>query len=257
MNRLPCILALLLAPSVTVSAAEPWADPALPVSDGLFVWLDASRQNAARQVMKRPRLSDGAPVEQWHDGSGGARHVVQQKDEAQPRFHAVGDDAVIRFDGRNDALQWTGPGGERDEVTVFLVANPYVNPGNFRGFLALSAEAKNDYTSGLTIDLGPGASQRFETLNPEGVGFGGARDAMSDAFDFGTFHRITLVAAAGEGAARLFIDGELSGRRDRAPSKFHMDRLTVGARFVNNAGPPHLHGFLEGDIAEVLVYNRA
>ncbi|MGH9172850.1 MAG: DUF7133 domain-containing protein, partial [Vicinamibacterales bacterium] len=28
-------------------------------------------------------------------------------------------------------------------------------------------------------------------------------------------------------------------------------------RFVNNAGPPHLHGFLEGDIAEVLVYNRA
>src|SRR5258707_8957079 len=37
-----------------------------------------------------------------------------------------------------------------------------------------------------------------------------------------------------------------------------MDELTVGARcFSNTPEQPHTQGFLDGDIAEVLIFNRA
>ena len=35
-----------------------------------------------------------------------------------------------------------------------------------------------------------------------------------------------------------------------------MDRLTVGARFYNNGGPPQVDGYLRGEIAEILIYDR-
>ena len=35
-----------------------------------------------------------------------------------------------------------------------------------------------------------------------------------------------------------------------------MDQLTVGARYYTNGGPPQVRGFLAGDIAEVLIYDR-
>ena len=36
-----------------------------------------------------------------------------------------------------------------------------------------------------------------------------------------------------------------------------MDDLTVGARFYNNGGKAGVRDFLEGDLAEILVFDRA
>jgi putative heme-binding domain-containing protein len=183
--------------------------------------------------------------------------VTQPEAEAQPRLVKVADRFVVQFDGVNDFLQKPGTGVECDEATVILVAAPLANPGAFRAFLATNREQQNDFTSGLTIDQSHASTQRFEVINPEGRGFQGARDLMSDAHDFGTWHTITVTAAVGEKGTTLHIDGGLNGTRERTASKISLDQLTVGARCHNFGAPAVVQGFLEGGIAEVLIYGRA
>src|SRR5437773_12088886 len=72
----PCALApvllmtALFAPTASNGSVEAWANPKLPVTDGLVLWLDASRQNAARQARQLPLLADGSELAVWFDGSG-------------------------------------------------------------------------------------------------------------------------------------------------------------------------------------------
>ena len=121
----------------------------------------------------------------------------------------------------------------------------------------MNQHGKNDYTTGLTLDLGPGATGRFDALNVEGTGFGGWSNLLSDASDFGRVRRLAVVSTTGAGGVRLFADGKPNGKRDRAESLLHMDDFFVGARCYNNeGGPANARGFLSGAVLEVLVYGR-
>src|SRR5262249_29905139 len=134
---------------------------------------------------------------------------------------------------------------------------PFSNRGDFRAFLALNRAGQNDYSSGLTVDQGFPSSPRFQILNPEGAGFGGAVNLLKDAADFGTVQRLAVTAAIGKRGTRLYLTGKPRGRRARPPSVIHMARVPGGARYYTNGGPPQVRGFLQGDILEVLVYSRA
>jgi putative heme-binding domain-containing protein len=247
------LLAVGAAPSL---AAEDWADPNLKVTDGLEVWLDAARQNAARRASKMPELAGGRALDVWLDASGKRRDLTQRTAAAQPLFHSSDGYTAVRFDGERQHLARSGIDRSYPALTIFLVAAPFANPGDFRGFLALNQAGKNDYVSGLTIDQGPGWTQRFESLNVEGAGFGGAVNLLRDGSEFGTVQRLCVTSTAGKGGTRLYVNGKLAGQRDRGDSTLHMDQLTVGARFYTNGGPPQVRGFLEGDILEVLLYDR-
>src|SRR5437762_13911316 len=67
---------------------EAWADPSLPVSPGLTVWLDSSRQPAAWEAHGKPQLTGGDAMDVWYDASGNGRHFTQAVRAAQPRFVA-------------------------------------------------------------------------------------------------------------------------------------------------------------------------
>jgi putative heme-binding domain-containing protein len=248
--------ALLTVPAAPSFAAEDWADPNLKVTEGLEFWLDASRQNAARQAAKRPELVNGQGVTIGYDASGRGRHLEQPDADARPFFHTADGHAALRFDGERQHLTLAGIGRSSKDVTVFVVAVPFSNGGTFRGFLAMNQDGKNDYVTGLTIDEGPGASPRFEALNVEGAGFGGAANLLRSASEFGVCQRLCVTSTIGDAGTKLFVNGKPAGERKRTDSVLHMDRLTVGARFYTNGGPPQVRGFLEGDIAEVLVYSR-
>jgi putative heme-binding domain-containing protein len=258
MYRGPCgalVVSIVLA--APAAAAEPWADPGLPVTDGLEVWLDAARQNAARQAANQPAALAGQPLAVAYDASGKRRHLLQKDAAAQPLFETQDGYAALRFDGERRHLALSGLDRTYRELTVFLVAVPFSNPGDFRAFLALNRDGQNDYTSGLTIDQGPGATFRFEALNVEGAGFGGAVNLLKEGADFGVVQRLCVTSTIGPGGTKLFVNGRPAGRRDRADSALRMDRLTVGARFYTNGGPPQTRGFLEGDVCELLIYDRA
>jgi putative heme-binding domain-containing protein len=251
------ILALGILPPNPARAVEPWADPNLKVTAGLEVWLDAARQNAARKAGNLPELSSGQAIEVCYDGSGHGRHLTQKDSAARPIYFSDGGYSALRFDGVRQHLTLSGQGRSYKAVTVFVVVAPFANPGDFRGLLAFNQAGKNDYVSGMTIDQGPGPSLRLQSVNVEGAGFGGAVSLLTNSFPFGTVQRLGIVSTVGPGATQLFVNGKLDGKRDRTESALHMDQLTVGARYYTNGGPPQVRGFLEGDILEVLLYDRA
>ena len=77
---------------------------------------------------------------------------------------------------------------------------------------------------------------------------------MADPSDFGVVRRMTVTSAPGPGGTKLYVDGKAAGSRDRGPSVLDVDRIIVGARYFGF--PPAIRGFLDGDILQVLVYDR-
>lgn len=240
----------------TASGAEPWADERLPVHEGLQLWIDAAQQTAARQVQGEGAVSDGTPLSIVYDASGRGRHLVQEDEDARPRIAAVPGGHVLRFDGGDDHLRWTGGENAFAEMTVILVGTAYSNPGGFRAFLAANRKGANDYESRITIDQGSPGTPRFSRLNVEGRGFQGEQDILSGDSDFGAVHVLTVTTAPGPKGTKLYVDGQLSGERDRSPGQVAMNEVTLGARYYGHGRPPQVTGHLEGDLAEVLVFNR-
>jgi len=180
-HLLVCLLAVCGLSAA--GAAEPWADPRLPesVRAGLLVWLDASRQSAAL----RQDIAAGAPLSVWYDGSGHRRHFTQPVKDSQPTFQPNARGATVRFDGAADFLALGGEQRELRSLTVVIVAAPFANVGEFRALFAGHQPGQNDYTSGVNIDLGPFGSPRWQWLNVEGPGFGGAVNLLPRPVDFG------------------------------------------------------------------------
>ncbi len=237
--------------------SEKWADPQLPARRGLVVWLDASRQAAAWQAHGKPALVHGAAIDVWYDGSGGGLNFVQAVKDSQPRCLVARDRTVVRFDGQNDFLSAEPLGRQVESFTAFIVAAPRSNTGFFRGLLAGHETGKNDYTTGFTIDMSGPASDQFDQINVEGKGFGGAADLLDRSFAFAEFHTIEVSCAAGDAGVRLTIDGNAVGTRKRQAGTMKLDGLLVAARvYSNSPEPPAAGGFLDGDIAEVLLYDR-
>jgi putative heme-binding domain-containing protein len=258
LNVLGLLLGVLLASSARAAPVEKWSDPHLKVPTGLVLWLDAGRQGAARVANGKSALHDGSPVDVWYDASGTGLHLVQQFAASQPHYAIAGDLAAVRFDGTAACLGLNGLKRSLDEFTVFVVIAPRSNPGVFHGILAANESGKNDYVTGFNLDLSGEASDRFDKVNVEGKGFGGAVNLMKSAHPFGEFHTVEVAGKAGPGGVQLFIDGKPAGLRDRKAETLRMDNLTLGARFYSNTEePPSLRGFYDGDVAEVLLYDRA
>src|SRR5207248_3217366 len=91
----------------------------------------------------------------------------------------------------------------------------------------------------------------------EGKGFPGAQNLLTSASPFGTVHVIEATADPDKKNVRLVFDGKPAGQRPFTPNKLSFDEVTVGARFYTNGPFPSVpRGFLHGDIAELLVYDR-
>ena len=262
MNRLlPMVLTALAVLSARARGAEPWADPAMPVTNGLEFWLDATRvpQASGANAASPPRT--GGALAAWHDASGRKRDARQDAPGRRPVFAEVGAKQpapVVQFDGRDDALVADVDGIDLRDFTLFIVAAPYSNQGLFRAMFAVNERNQNDYTTGINVDLGPGGSGAFEQVNVEGRGFSGARDLMNDgaSFPLGTFHTIALSSAAGQQVG-LHLDGSMHSQRPRTADSIRPQELRVGSRWAN-PGPnnPGETGYLDGAIAEVLLFSR-
>lgn len=259
MRSLLFLLLSLAGPLRAASAQEDWADRRLDVRNGLLVWLDAQAQPAAWQAHRSRGLplTDGRPVDVWFDGSGRKRHLIQRVPDSQPAFRQIGDHSLLRFDGQEDFLASTAATAPVQDFSVVVFAGPKSNAGGFRALLGAAAYGQNDYTSGFNIDQSGFGSPAFQQLNVEGPGFGGARDLLAETFPFGAFHLIEVVASAE--SVRVVVDGQLPGQsRPRERQSLALDELVVGARLYSNEPQPvFVRGFLDGDIAELLLFDRA
>jgi putative heme-binding domain-containing protein len=196
-------------------------------------------------------------VDVFYDASGDRRHLVQRHQLAQPRFLQAGELAVIRFDGQDDCLELSGLRKSPADLTMFIVAAPRTNAGYFRCLLSANQTGMNDYTTGFNVDLSGPASNAVDSVNIEGRGFSGAVDLLNQILPFGEFHTFAVEIQRTPPVVRLLVDGTETGRRAGTEESVTIDELTLGARvYSNSAEPPFLSGFFDGDIAEVLLFDR-
>ncbi len=263
MRRLS-LLPLLPAAAIALLGAAPpagpekWADPRLPVTRGLALWLDASRLPDSRAALGLPAPKDGATLDIWPDASGAGRYVSQRLAKARPTFRETNGLRTVRFDGAGAHLGVSAAGLSSRELTVFVVAAAYPGAELFPAFLSMGAAGKNDFETGLNIDRAVSAAPRLEVINVEGVGALGAQNLAREARDFGAVVRLCVTSAPGKGGVTLWLDGKRQASRDRAgAAPVRGDEILVGARHYTLGGPPEPRGFLHGDIAEVLVFTRS
>jgi putative heme-binding domain-containing protein len=226
-----------------------WADATIPVTNGLELWLDATRENEAREAHYMNRLADGQAMDLWHDSSGKSRHLAQWSSIFRPLWKG----GSVEFLGDDYLAALLTPGLEGRECTIFIVAAPDRAGGDFPALFSAARRDEHDYTSGLTIDFGraPGPDGLVDFLNVEGAGQTGERNLFLKPVATQRGHVFTVTSIGKESTAR--VDGEAHGKRDRGDVAFAMDRVAVGARFVE----PEMRHFFHGRIAEVVFFNRS
>ena len=246
MKLAPVVSLLLLLPARGEIAR--WADPRIPVTDGLELWLDATRENEAREAHYMNRLGDGQALEIWHDSSGRSRHLSQWTASARPSWRQ----GTVAFENDDYLAALLTPGLSTRELTVFLVAAPDRASGDFPAMVSVARRDENDYTSGLTIDFGraPARDGTADYVNVEGAGQSGEHNLLGEPIASDHGHLFTVVSSPG--ASSLRLNGAERGARDRGDVAIAIDRVAVGARFVE----PAMRHFFNGRLAEVLWFNR-
>src|SRR5688572_28096129 len=112
--KVPLLLFLLASSGL---AAE------LPVVEGLILRVDASSQSVRSQQ----------PVDVVADTSSRGLRGFQLVPERRPALVSDKSVAYFKFDGKDDFLAFTGTKESTAELTVFVLAAPKSNPGNFSG----------------------------------------------------------------------------------------------------------------------------
>lgn len=239
-------------------AVEAWTDSRLPVTRGLVLWLDASRLGEGRRAAGLGALKDGDPVDRWPDGSGGKRSLTQERAEARPIYRPTGDFHAVRFDGRSAHLRRSRIRRSLRDLTVFVVGAPYSCPEWFSAFLSVSAAGRNDFETGLNIDQAVASGQQFAVVNVEGAGSPGMKNLAQVSLPYGSVVRLCVTSVPRKDGITVWINGQRQGSRDRAAqSVVQMDELVLGGRYYTLGGPPEVRGLLDGDVAEVLVFDHA
>lgn len=237
----------------------------LAVTNGLLFHLDAAAQGRLRSGAGLPAIGSMQPVDVLLGVGGGEARFHQVLPERRPILVTDADAAFLKFDGKDDFLSLQMAGRSAAEITIFLLAAPRENPGFFSGMIGASSFGRNDYTSGINLDFGPGPTTNLSVLNVETAGAQGFRDMLTPGFfnaadrPFADFHVFTVRSKAGAAGTDVFLDGFKGGERERAESRIGLEQWVLGGRFYSNdaSQPPFAQGFFNGAIAEAIVYDRA
>ena len=223
-----------------------------PVVDSrLVLWLDA--QDVAGSGGEGNVSVDGASLARWTDKSPHANHAVQPVAEQRPKY--VKADADVPFDRvrfaspRRQHLQIEHrPCLDLERLTAFVVARVNASPH------AMWLFGKNRFDgpwTGYGIAVAGGSSFPWPHL-----GVGGCRPVQNGYVQLDTSIRdsFALVEISCDGQRmRCAVNGRRTVQGVAGPIRANDRNLLIGA------SPQHLPAtqFLDGEIAELLLYDRA
>ena len=232
-----------LATPVAPAPPPVLAPPAeLPVG-GLVLLLDAG--NAALEEI------DGGEVTTWRDASGQNHDAVTVSGQAPTLVTGtLGGDAVLRFDGLDDYLNL--PSGFTDftnGLTLFVVARPTgVQAGSKLMLLGNGAGQAN---VGFGRNGGGDGLQYFTTDGGGNYGWFGTDAAL-------TTHEAALYTVAQDGgAANASVTATVS-KNGAAVGSGSVYVPPLATRASNYLGRSYWagDGYFQGDVAEVILYDR-
>jgi len=169
---------------------------------------------------------------------------------------AIGALPAVRFNGIDNVLSSIGFGAQAQELTLFVVTAPLSNAGAYRAFFSAvdsSTPGHYDYLSGINLDQTVNGSSTFDRLNLEGAkGGGGGGITLPFNSSFGIYN--LLEVGYGNVNGTVYVNGNNVGGRPGTTDLVSLQDLRIGARYYDNGGGET--GYLNGDIAEALLYDR-
>jgi hypothetical protein len=232
-------LALMVAGPVALAQDSPVPTP------GLKLWLKADAGITA----------DAARVAKWADQSASKIDAAQEEPDSRPTLvnNAIAGKPVLRFDGVDDYMTFTLPVNGLSGMTIFLVA---ANSEDRSGGVGEGCNCRaqncaifwNETTSWGTVYLSPFQSQvnwRFGTTQTGNWPLYTRPAAIGNAY--------TVTVSKKDGATdSLYINGQ------PVMSEGGKEPAIDGCQDEGNLGRGYNDDtFFPGDIAEVLVYDRA
>lgn len=232
------------------------ADFAPDQIDDLGIWLDAASIAQA----------DGTAVSEWNNDAGTSRSAVQSEsgsgEKATYKTGIINGKPVVRFDGTNDYLRILNAGFVRSACTVFVVHRPDVTGTGHRTLL-------------YAADPDPDTLAETAPMHYLGLGGTGVEDDEADTADLGEVGNVwvaqdgSLLANCSYPArfgqfsvhcTRLdsedvatYVNGDLAGINS-APQPNEVDQTVwIGRHGTTTTG----FGFYKGDVAEIIVFDRA
>jgi hypothetical protein len=244
MEKLVRALAMIALVLLVAGVVIPAEESPVP-TEGLSLWLNASTGVTA---------ADGR-VSLWADQSAGKLNAAQEEPDSQPLLvnDAVAGKPALRFDGEDDFLTFEMPVNDLTGMTIFLVsANSEDRTGGVGEGCGCRAQNCaifwNETQSWGTVYLSPFQSQvnyRFGTTAT------GNWPVYERPESIGNAHSVTVSRKDGATDA-LYVKGTMvMSQEDQEPA-------IAGCQDTGNIGRGYNDDtFFPGDIAEVLVYNRA
>ena len=228
-----------------------------PPDDGLLLWLDASDVAGDGGDAAQPAV--GSPIQRWSDKSGRANHVEQLDHEQQPTVErGLGSNRpVIRFDG-NDLLArdtFAGVSYRDQPLHVVVVMQTTADGAHAQPRLFELQPVDGDLTKPTTVKqhgfwIGQGGDGRARLATH----YGDEAVARSVAWDAQP-HMMEIIYAGAQSWVH-YIDGARDGAGllgDRDFHGFTKDlRLAIGQHY----GSTETDTYFQGDLAELLVYDR-
>ncbi|MBK7665087.1 MAG: hypothetical protein IPJ21_16380 [Sterolibacteriaceae bacterium] len=216
---------------------------ALPVG-GRLLALSASELNYV--------LFNGEKVSQWPDAIGGNLGAVGRFG-SEPTFlaNAFGGHAAVRFDGQNDYLDLPAAfanftGG----MTLFVVARPTALQAGSKLLLLGNGAGQGNVALGRN---GNGAGLQYFTTDSAGsYGWFGTADALTS----NEAALYTVVQAGGGANASVLSTVSKNGVAVGSGTVFVPPVVTRSANYIGRSywGGD---GYFAGDLAEIILYNRA
>ncbi|MHB8957460.1 MAG: HEAT repeat domain-containing protein [Pirellulaceae bacterium] len=233
-----------------VSAAEPRA----PKADDpdLLLWLDATERSTLT-------ADDQGHVSEWQSKALARPCAVRSAGTQRPLLvqNAWDGKPAVRFDGQDDVLRNTQFNQSAPRWTLFLVTCPRSNKGSgvpdgFHGFFSATRKGQPDFVTGMNVDMGGYATDRFVCLNVESNKGSGASNLLFVGTDFGRPR--VLVVSSDQEQTRLFAESVSQAARPANDTPTSLEEIRIGARSYVEGQET---GFIDAEIAELALYARA
>lgn len=192
-------------------------------------------------------LTNGQAVSSWPDSSNLGRNAIQGSSTAQPTFRTgvVNSQPVVRFDGTNDYLDIQGgPSLSRQNFTLFVVFKPS-SGGSVQQVVVNMRDEPTTGTIFFPAAWGGPTTQAGAVWASDNNGL----LTVPYTSAVGSF---VIHSAVGRGSGvRVYKNGTFQDLSSHIPGAVVDNAIRIGRSFGSTGY------FLNGDVAEIIIYDRA
>ncbi len=225
--------------------------------DGMILWLDATDVDADGNPSNAP--ADGSAIENWRDRSGRGNHLAQDEPQRRPTYQTAAWDGrpAVRFHGDDllDVPQFQGLAVGDRLFHVLIVIRAAENSAETQPrLLDLNSRDPNETEFPKRTGFWIGASKGRKQVRL-GIQQGDEGEGLSDAWN--DHPNLIETVYGGEQAFAIHLNGHRDQRALFNGTHFLGFKpnvtLALGQHFGKETSK---ETFFEGDIAEVLIYDR-